>query len=201
MQAMTAHYLVDGAFHLNAGDICLIHAGAGGVGLVLTQMAKSRGATVITTVSSPDKARLSREAGADHVLDYTDFATRVRELTDGTGVDVVYDGVGRTTFDGSLASLKRRGTLVSFGSASGAVEPFDISRLVRGGSLVVTRPSLFDFVVDPIERAWRWNTVCDDVLSGRVSVRVDGRYPLADARRAHEDLAARKTTGKLLLIP
>ncbi len=201
MQAMTAHYLVDGAFHLNAGDTCLIHAGAGGVGLVLTQMAKSRGATVITTVSSPDKARLSREAGADHVLDYTDFATRVRELTDGTGVDVVYDGVGRTTFDGSLASLKRRGTLVSFGSASGAVEPFDISRLVRGGSLVVTRPSLFDFVVDPIERAWRWNTVCDDVLSGRVSVRVDGRYPLADAHRAHEDLAARKTTGKLLLIP
>lgn len=201
MQAMTAHYLVDGAFHLNAGDTCLIHAGAGGVGLVLTQMAKSRGATVITTVSSPDKARLSSEAGANHVLDYTDFATRVRELTDGTGVDVVYDGVGRTTFDGSLASLKRRGTLVSFGSASGAVEPFDISRLVRGGSLVVTRPSLFDFVVDPIERAWRWNTVCDDVLSGRVSVRVDGRYPLADARRAHEDLAARKTTGKLLLIP
>jgi len=201
MQAMTAHYLVDGSFHLEAGHTCLIHAGAGGVGLVLTQMAKSRGATVITTVSSEDKARLSTQAGADHVIGYEDFTEKVLELTDGRGVNVVYDGVGRTTFDGSLASLARRGVLVSFGSASGPVEPFNISRLVQGGSLTVTRPSLFDFVVDPAERAWRWQSVCDEVLSGALTVRIGASYSLAEAAQAHEDLAGRKTTGKVLLIP
>jgi len=201
MQAMTAHYLVDGAFHLEAGNTCLIHAGAGGVGLVLTQMAKSRGATVITTVSTPDKAELSRKAGADHVIDYTDFSATVRELTNGEGVDVVYDGVGRTTFDGSLTALKKRGMLVSFGSASGPVEPFEMSRLVQGGSLFVTRPTLFDYAADKTERLWRWQTVCDDVLAGRIAVTIGATFPLADASQAHIDLAARKTTGKLLLIP
>lgn len=201
MQAMTAHYLVDGSFQLEAGQTCLIHAGAGGVGLVLTQMAKNRGARVITTVSTRDKERLSAEAGADHVIEYENFTDKVRELTNGHGVEVVYDGVGRTTFDGSLASLKRRGVLVSFGSASGPVEPFNISRLVQGGSLTVTRPSLFDFVVNPAERLWRWTTVCDEVLAGKLTVRIGASYSLANAAQAHEDLAARRTTGKLLLIP
>lgn len=201
MQAMTAHYLVDGAFHLEAGHTCLIHAGAGGVGLVLTQMAKSRGATVITTVSTPDKAALSRQAGADYVIAYDNFTAVVRELTNGQGVDVVYDGVGRTTFDGSLAALKKRGMLVSFGSASGPVEPFEMSRLVQGGSLFVTRPTLFDYASDKTERLWRWRAVCDDVLAGRIRVTIGATYPLADAAQAHTDLAARRTTGKVLLIP
>lgn len=201
MQAMTAHYLVDGAFHLEAGHTCLIHAGAGGVGLVLTQMAKARGATVITTVSTPDKAELSRGAGADHVLTYDNFNEKVRDLTGGRGVEVVYDGVGKSTFDGSLASLAKRGMMVSFGSASGAVEPFNIARLAQGGSLSITRPTLFDYVADPVERHWRWSAVCEEVLSGRLDVRIDATYPLAEAAQAHRDLAARKTTGKLLLIP
>jgi NADPH2:quinone reductase len=201
MQLLTAHYLIDGSYHLEAGDTCLIHAGAGGVGLVLTQMAKRVGARVITTVSTPAKKELSLAAGADHVIDYENFPHVVRELTDGVGVNVVYDGVGKDTFDGSLASLRTRGMLVSFGSASGPVAPFDISRLVQGGSLSVTRPTLFNFVAEPAERAWRWKEVCDAVLSGDVVVRVDQTYPLVDAAHAHRDLEARLTTGKSLLIP
>lgn len=201
MQLMTAHYLIDGSYRLEAGNTCLIHAGAGGVGLVLTQMAKRVGARVITTVSSPEKAELSKAAGADHVISYDNFAHVVRELTDGVGVHVAYDGVGKDTFDGSLASLRTRGMLVSFGSASGPVAPFDISRLVQGGSLSVTRPTLFNFVAEPEERAWRWKEVCDAVLSGEVVVRIDQTYPLNEAAQAHRDLEARRTTGKSLLIP
>jgi len=201
MQLLTAHYLVDGSYQLEAGDTCLIHAGAGGVGLVLTQLAKLRGARVITTVSTPEKAELSKDAGADHVIGYENFETVVRDITDGVGVNVVYDGVGKDTFDGSLASLRTRGMLVSFGSASGAVAPFDLSRLVQNGSLSVTRPTLFNFVAEPAERAWRWKEVTDAVLNGDVVVRIDQTYPLAEAAQAHRDLEARLTTGKSLLIP
>lgn len=201
MQLLTAHYLVDGSYQLEAGDTCLIHAGAGGVGLVLTQLAKLKGARVITTVSTPEKAELSKAAGADHVIGYENFTQVVRDLTDGVGVNVAYDGVGKDTFDGSLASLRTRGVLVSFGSASGAVPPFEISRLVQGGSLSVTRPTLFNFVEQPAERAWRWKEVTEAVLAGDVTVRIDQTYPLADAAAAHRDLEARLTTGKSLLIP
>jgi NADPH2:quinone reductase len=201
MQLLTAHYLVDGSYQLEAGDTCLIHAGAGGVGLVLTQLAKLKGARVITTVSTPEKAELSRDAGADHVIGYENFDTVVRDITDGVGVNVVYDGVGKDTFDGSLASLRNRGMLVSFGSASGAVPPFDISRLVQGGSLSITRPTLGSFVAEPAERAWRWKEVTDAVLAGDVTVRIDQTYKLSDAPQAHRDLEARLTTGKSLLIP
>lgn len=201
MQLLTAHYLVDGSYHLEAGDTCLIHAGAGGVGLVLTQLAKLKGARVITTVSTPEKAELSTAAGADHVIGYENFTQVVRDLTDGVGVNVVYDGVGKDTFDGSLASLRSRGMLVSFGSASGPVPPFEISRLVQGGSLTLTRPTLFSYVEEPAERAWRWKEVTEAVLAGDVTVRIDQTYPLADAAAAHRDLEARLTTGKSLLIP
>lgn len=201
MQLLTAHYLVDGSYQLEAGDTCLIHAGAGGVGLVLTQLAKLKGARVITTVSTPEKAELSTAAGADHVIGYENFTQVVRDLTDGVGVNVAYDGVGKDTFDGSLASLRTRGVLVSFGSASGTVPPFEISRLVQGGSLSVTRPTLFNFVEQPAERAWRWKEVTEAVLAGDVTVRIDQTYPLADAAAAHRDLEARLTTGKSLLIP
>lgn len=201
MQLLTAHYLVDGSYQLEAGDTCLIHAGAGGVGLVLTQLAKLKGARVITTVSTPEKAELSKAAGADHVIGYENFTQVVRDLTDGVGVNVAYDGVGKDTFDGSLASLRSRGMLVSFGSASGAVPPFEISRLVQGGSLSVTRPTLFNFVEQPAERAWRWKEVTEAVLAGDVTVRIGQTYPLADAAAAHRDLEARLTTGKSLLIP
>jgi len=201
MQALTAHYLADGSFQLEAGHTALIHSGAGGVGLVLTQLAKAKGARVITTVSTPAKAELSTAAGADHVIGYENFSQVVRDLTDGVGVDVVYDGVGKDTFDGSLAALRVRGTLVSFGSASGAVPPFDIARLSQGGSLSITRPTLFSFVADPAERAWRWKEVTDAVLAGQLNIRVDQTYPLAEAAQAHRDLEARRTTGKTLLIP
>lgn len=201
LQGMTAHYLVNSTYPVQAGQTVLTHAGAGGVGLLLTQMLKAKGARVITTVSSDEKESLARQAGADEVLRYDGLHANIRELTDGSGVDVVYDGVGKATFDDSLASLRIRGTLVLFGGASGAVPPFDLQRLNAGGSLFVTRPKLGDHLLSAEERRWRSSEVFNSVLAGQLSVRIGARYALAEAAQAHEDLQARKTTGKVLLVP
>lgn len=208
LQGLTAHYLVTSSFELSEGHTLLLHAGAGGVGLLLTQLAKTRGARVITTVSSAAKEELSRGAGADDVLRYdqftdmtTDLPAAVRALTDGEGVDVVYDGVGAATFDGSLASLKVRGMLVLFGGASGQVEPFDLQRLSRAGSVSVTRPSMGHFLRTDEERAWRSGELFAAVADGSLDVRIGATYPLAQAAEAHRALEGRETTGKVLLLP
>ncbi|NMR31046.1 quinone oxidoreductase family protein [Crystallibacter degradans] len=201
LQGMTAHYLVNSSFKVQSGQTVLTHAGAGGVGLVLTQLLKAKGARVITTVSTDEKEELAREAGADEVLGYDGFAEQVRELTGGTGVDVVYDGVGKDTFEGSLASLRTRGTLVLFGGASGQVPPFDLQRLNAAGSLFVTRPKLADHLLTAEERRWRSEELFAAVLDGSLKMRVGASYPLAEAGQAHSDLESRRTTGKLLLIP
>ncbi len=201
LQGMTAHYLINSTYPVQAGETVLTHAGAGGTGLLLTQLLKAKGARVITTVSTDDKEALARAAGADVVLRYEGFAERVRELTDGAGADVVFDGVGKATFDGSLDSLKVRGMLVLFGAASGPVPDFNLQRLNGGGSLYVTRPSLGFYLRSTEERRWRSGEIFDAVANGSLTVRIGGRYPLADAARAHEDLQARRTTGKILLIP
>ncbi|MBG0739364.1 quinone oxidoreductase [Paeniglutamicibacter antarcticus] len=201
LQGMTAHYLMNSSFRVEPGQTVLTHAGAGGVGLLLTQLLKARGARVITTVSTDAKEQLAREAGADEVLRYEGFSDRVRELTDGAGVDVVFDGVGKDTFDGSLSALRVRGMLVLFGGASGPVPPFDLQRLNAGGSLSVTRPTLGDFLRNPQERRWRASEVFGAAADGTLKVRIGARYPLAEAARAHSDLAGRKTTGKVLLMP
>lgn len=200
LQGVTAHYLLTSVFPVDEDTTLLVHAGAGGVGLLLVQLAKARGATVITTVGSPEKRALAEGAGADHVLDYDGFATRARDLTDGRGVDVVYDGVGRTTFDGSLAALRRRGTLALFGGASGPVPPVDPLRLMQG-SKVLTRPAMGDFLQTRVERAWRYAEVLGAVASGALDVRIGMELPLADAAEAHRALEGRRTTGKVLLIP
>ncbi|MFD5178907.1 quinone oxidoreductase family protein [Nocardia sp. NPDC058379] len=202
LQGMTAHYLIESVFRPEPGDPVLIHAGAGGVGLLLTQMAAAKGARVITTVSTDDKEKLSREAGAAEVLRYgDDLAARVRELTDGEGVAVVYDGVGASTFEASLAALRVRGTLALFGAASGAVPPFDPQRLNPAGSLWLTRPSLGAYTRTRTEFLWRATDVFDAIAAGTLTFRIGATYPLADAAQAHRDLAARKTTGSLVLLP
>jgi NADPH2:quinone reductase len=201
LQGMTAHYLVNSSFKVQPGQTVLTHAGAGGVGLILTQLLKAKGTRVITTVSTDEKEELARSAGADEVLRYDGFERHVRELTGGTGVDVVYDGVGKDTFDGSMASLRTRGMLVLFGGASGQVPPFDLQRLNAGGSLFITRPKLKDHLLTPQERRWRSSELFDAVLSGQLNLRIGRKYPLAEAAQAHEDLQARRTTGKLLLVP
>jgi NADPH2:quinone reductase len=204
LQGMTAHAFVVDAFPVQAGHDVLVHAAAGGLGLLLTQLASSRGARVIGTVSTPEKAELARAAGAVDIVNYsevTDVAAAVRELTDGVGVHVVYDGVGASTFDASLAALRRRGTLVLCGAASGPVPPFDPQRLNAAGSLFLTRPKLNDYVVAREELLARAAAVFDAVADGSLDVRIGGRYPLEDVRQAHEDLEGRRTTGKLLLIP
>lgn len=201
LQGMTAHYLINSSFRVEPGHTVLVHAGAGGVGLLITQLLKIRGARVITTVSTDEKEDLSRAAGADEVLRYEGFADAVRKLTNGVGVDVVYDGVGKETFDSSLASLRTRGFLVLFGAASGAVPPVDPQRLNAGGSLSLTRPKLADFLANPQERVWRSSEIFGAVADGSLDIRIGGTYPLADARRAHEDLEGRRTTGKVLLVP
>jgi NADPH2:quinone reductase len=201
LQGVTAHYLVASTYPVQDGDTILVHAAAGGVGLLLTQLAKARGARVLATVSTAEKEELAREAGADEVFGYEDFDKKVRELTGGEGVPVVYDGVGRTTFDQSLASLRRRGVLVLFGASSGAVPPVDPQRLNAAGSMFLTRPTSADYTATAEEKRWRTGELFDAVRSGTLSVRIGGRYPLAEAGRAHEDLQARRTTGKLLLIP
>ncbi|MGH3859433.1 quinone oxidoreductase family protein [Actinokineospora sp.] len=203
LQGLTAHYLVTSTYPARPVDTVLIHAAAGGVGLLLVQLAKARGARVIGTVSTSDKEALAREAGADEVIRYTeeDFVARTLELTDDEGVAAVYDGVGRTTFDGSLSVVKRRGTLALFGAASGPVDPVDPQRLNKGGSLFLTRPKLADHVATEEELRWRADELFGSIIDGSLKVRVGGRYPLAEARQAHEDLQGRRTTGKLLLLP
>ncbi|MEU4741614.1 quinone oxidoreductase [Actinosynnema sp. NPDC023658] len=203
LQGLTAHYLVASTYPVQEGDTVLVHAAAGGVGLLLVQLAKARGARVIGTVSTEAKEALAREAGADEVIRYdlADFAPVVRELTDGVGVAAVYDGVGATTFDGSLASLRPRGTLALFGASSGAVPPFDPMRLNHAGSVFLTRPSLAAYVATREELEWRAGELFAAVADGALTVRIGGRYPLAEAQRAHEDLEGRRTTGKLLLVP
>jgi NADPH:quinone reductase len=203
LQGMTAHYLAVDTVPLGEGDRVLVHAAAGGVGLLLTQIAKRRGATVYGTVSTEEKAALAREAGADEVIRYTevDFREVVMDLTGGRGVDVVYDSVGRDTFDRSLASLRPRGHLVLFGQSSGAVEPFDPQRLNSAGSLYLTRPSLGHYVATRADLLARADEVLGWVADGSLRVRIGETHPLADAALAHERLEARQTTGKVLLLP
>ncbi|MEE3749908.1 quinone oxidoreductase family protein [Mycobacterium intracellulare] len=205
LKGLTAHYLLKSVYPVQAGDTVLVHAGAGGVGLILTQWARLLGARVITTVSTPEKARMSANAGADEVLSYPDdadeFGERIRALTDGAGVAAVYDGVGATTFDASLASLAVRGTLALFGAASGPVPPFDPQRLNPAGSVFLTRPSLAHFVRTGQEFSWRAEELFAAIAGGDITVEVGGRYPLADAARAHRDLQGRKTTGSIVLVP
>jgi NADPH:quinone reductase len=200
LQGMTAHYLCVSTYPVQEGDDVLVHAAAGGVGLLLTQMVKLRGGRVIAATSSAEKAELARGAGADETIGYDGFAERVRELTGGTGVAVVYDGIAKDTLAGSLAALRRRGTLVLYGMASGAASPYDLEDL-RKGSLYVTRPGLPDYTVTREELEWRASEVFGWIAEGRLDVRIGARYALADARRAHEDLETRRSTGKLVLVP
>ena len=202
LQGMTAHYLTTSTYPVEQGDTVLLHAGAGGVGLLLTQLARNAGATVIATVSTDAKEELARGAGAAHVLRYSDdLAAQVRELTDGDGVAAVYDGVGAATFDASLAALRIRGTLALFGAASGPVPPVDPQRLNSAGSVFLTRPSLAHHIHLRDELLWRAGAVFDAVTSGELSIRIGGRYRLAEAAQAHHDLESRTTTGSLVLLP
>ena len=203
LQGMTAHYLTHGVRQTQPGDVALVHAAAGGTGLLLTQLLRAAGARVLGTCSTDAKAALARGAGCEHVILYgaEDVPAEVKRLTDGRGVDVVYDSVGATTFESSLASLRPRGLLALFGQASGPVPAFDLQRLNRAGSVFVTRPSLAHYVASPDELGMRAAAVLGAVADATLDVRIGGRYPLADAGRAQADLSARKTTGKLLLLP
>jgi len=203
LQGMTAHYLTRSTYPLKPGDIALVHAAAGGVGLLLVQMAKALGARVIATVSTEEKAKLAREAGADDIILYTkqDFEVETKRLTDGKGVHVVYDGVGKTTFDQDLNVLRPRGYLALFGASSGSVPPFDLNKLGQKGSLFITRPTLVHHMASHEELQQRAGDVLNMIASGKLKLRIEHLYPLKDARQAHQDLEGRKTTGKLLLIP
>ncbi|MDX8053301.1 quinone oxidoreductase [Lentzea sp. BCCO 10_0798] len=195
LQGITAHYLVHSTYVVKEGDRVLVHAAAGGVGLLLTQWVKSKGATVIATVSTDEKEALAREAGADQVLRYGDFASQIEK------VDVVYDGVGADTFDQSLASLKPRGMLALFGASSGPVPPVDPQRLNAAGSVYLTRPSTGAYLLDRAELDWRASDLFSAITSGELNIRIGGRYKLEEAAQAHIDLQSRRTTGKLLLLP
>lgn len=208
LQGMTAQMLVSSVYDLQPGQTILLTAGAGGVGLLLTQLAAARGARVITTVSTDEKEELTRRAGADEVIRYEAFTDMtaelsgaVRDLTDGAGVDVAYDGVGKDTFDASLASVRMRGLLVLFGGASGQVPPFDPQRLNAAGSLYLTRPTLFHYIAEREELLAHAEPVFSAAAEGRLQVRIGAEYPLAQAGRAHQELEGRATTGKVLLIP
>ncbi len=203
LQGLTAHYLTRSTYPVRAGETVLVHAAAGGVGLLLTQMLTAQGVHVIATTSSEDKAALAREAGAAEVIRYDrdDVASEVSRLTSAHGVDVVYDGVGRATFDGSINSLRPRGMFVLYGAASGAVAPLDPQLLNSKGSLFFTRPSLAHYVASREELLTRSGELFDWVASGALSVRIGARYSLEQAHQAHEDLEARRTTGKSLIIP
>ncbi|WP_017584758.1 quinone oxidoreductase family protein [Nocardiopsis ganjiahuensis] len=202
LQGMTAHYLTHSVHPVAEGETVLVHAAAGGTGLLITQLAKARGARVIGTVSTDAKERIARAAGADEIIRYTEteVAPAVRELTGGEGVAAVYDGVGRDTFDASLDSLRPRGVLALFGQSSGAVEPVDPQRLNSAGSVYLTRPSLAYFVADRAELLGRAEDLFGLVERGSLDVRIGGRYELGEAGRAQSDLASRGTTGKLLLV-
>jgi len=195
LQGITAHYLVFSTYPVKEGDRVLVHAAAGGVGLLLTQWAKSKGAFVVATVSTDEKEALAREAGADQVLRYGDFAAQIDK------VDVVYDGVGKDTFDQSLASLKPRGMLALFGASSGPVPPVDPQRLNAAGSVYLTRPSTGAYLLDRAEFEWRAADLFGALADGTLNVRIGGRYKLEEAAQAHTDLQSRRTTGKLLLLP
>ena len=201
LQGLTAHYLCHSTFPVAPGTVTVVHAAAGGVGLLLTQMIKRLGGVVVATTSSAAKAELATRAGADHVVTYDGVLDAVRRVTGERGADVVYDGVGAATFDDSLRALAPRGMMVLYGAASGPVPPFDPQRLNSGGSLFLTRPTLHHYVADRGELLWRTGDLFSWIAAGELDVRVGAEYPLADAARAQEDLAARRTTGKLLLIP
>ena len=203
LQGMTAHYLTHSTFPLEEGQTALVHAAAGGVGLLLCQMAKMRGATVIGTAGNEEKAQLARDAGADEVIVYTeqDFVEETRRLTDGEGVHVVYDSVGKDTFDGSLDCLRPRGYMVLFGASSGPVPPLDPQILNQKGGLFLTRPSLAHYTVTREELLWRAESVLSWIGNNALEVRIGNTYPLSEAAQAHRDLEGRKTTGKLILIP
>jgi NADPH:quinone reductase len=203
LQGMTAHYLATSTYPLKHGDTCLVHAAAGGVGLLLCQIAKLRGARVLATVSSVEKADLARQAGADEIILYSeqDFEVEVKRLTEGRGVQVVYDGVGRMTFEKGLRSLAPRGMMVLYGQASGPVASLDPQELSTRGSLFLTRPTLAHYVLTRAELVARANDVFNWIRDGRLTVRVDREYALADAAQAHRALEGRETTGKVLLIP
>ena len=201
LQGMTAHYLVTSTYPVREGDVAVVHAAAGGVGLLLTQMVKRRGGVVVATTSGGEKAELALGAGADHVVGYDRFRDIVDDATEGAGAHVVYDGVGKDTFDEGLAALRPRGMMVLYGAASGQVPPVDPQRLNSGGSLFLTRPTLTHYAADPAELRWRAGEVFDWIAKGELDVRIGGTYPLADAARAQDDLAGRRTTGKLLLLP
>ena len=203
LQGMTAHYLATSTYPLKPGDTCLVHAGAGGAGLLLTQIAKLRGARVITTVSTDEKAQLSRGAGADEVILYTkqDFEESVKQLTGGKGVQVVYDSVGQTTFAKSLNCLVPRGMLVLFGQSSGAVPPFDPQQLSQKGSLFLTRPTLANYIASRSDLEQRAADLFGWITAGKLRLRTEFEFPLKDAQEAHRALEGRKTTGKVLLIP
>lgn len=203
LQGMTAHYLSHSTYKLQAGETALIHAAAGGVGLLLVQMAKNIGARVIGTAGTKDKAELAREAGADECIIYTvaDFETETRRLTDGKGVNVVYDGVGKATFEKGLNVLLPRGYMVLFGGSSGAVPPFDLIKLSQKGSLFITRPTLVHYTLTREELEWRANDVLGWIAAGKLEIRIHKTYSLEEAAQAHRDLEGRKTTGKLLLVP
>jgi NADPH2:quinone reductase len=203
VQGMTAHYLSVDTYPIKEGDTVLIHAAAGGVGQLLVQMAKMRGARVIGTVGSDAKARLARGDGADDTIDYTkqDFEVEVKRITNNAGVPVVYDGVGKTTFDKGLNCLSPRGYMVLFGASSGAVPPFNLAELAPKGSLYITRPTIVNYTRTRKELLWRAGEVLNMIKDGKLKIRHGGEYKLADAERAHRDLEARKTTGKLILTP
>lgn len=203
LQGITAHYLITSVHAVVPGDIALVHAAAGGVGLLLCQMITARGGTVIGTVSTAAKAAAALAAGAAHVIRYdeADFMPRVRELTNDRGVDVVYDGVGQSTFEGSLRSLKPRGMMALFGQSSGPVGPFDPQILNTLGSLFFSRPTLANFIQTPEELQWRAGEVFEAMIAGELSMTLGGSYPLSEATQAHTDLESRSTSGKLILIP
>jgi len=203
LQGMTAHYLTRSTYPLKRGETALVHAAAGGVGLLLVQMAKTIGARVIGTAGTDEKAKLARDAGADDVIVYTkqDFEAETKRLTGGKGVDVIYDGVGKATFDQDLNLLRPRGYLVLFGAASGAVPPFDPIKLTQKGSLFLTRPSLAHYIASREELESRAKDVLDAIEAGKLKLHIGHKYPLTDVQQAHRDLEGRKTTGKVLLIP
>jgi NADPH2:quinone reductase len=201
LQGITAQYLCTSTYPVQPGDVVVVHAAAGGVGLLLTQMVKLRGGIIVATTSTDAKAELARAAGADEVTGYADFGAAVAERTAGAGAAVVYDGVGQATFDASLAALRPRGYLVLYGAASGPVPPVDPQRLNTGGSLYLTRPTMHSYIASRAELLQRAGDLFTWLADGQLSVRIGGRYPLADADRAQDDLASRRTTGKLLLLP
>jgi len=202
LQGMTAHYLSHDTHPLKKGESALIHAAAGGVGLLLVQMAHNIGARIIATVSTEDKAKLARAAGADEIILYTqsDFEAETKRLTGGKGVDVIYDSVGKTTFDKGLNLLRPRGMMVLFGGSSGPVAPFDPLVLTQKGSIFLTRPSLGHYIITPQELLQRAGAVFGMIREGKLKLRIEHLYPLAEAPQAHRDLEGRKTTGKLLLL-